>query len=122
LGHLHAKLRVANLGKKMSPEAIAKTAAAWTGRKHSLETKAKLSAAKTGKPGWVPTQEILDKRSVSIKAALERKRAEGWVKVISADQRSRISAGSKGKKKSPETRAKMSVAAKASRARRKEAS
>lgn len=117
-----AKLRAANVGKKMSPEAIAKTAAFWTGRKHSPETKAKIAAAKTGRAGWIPTQEIIAKRAVSIQAALEKKRAEGWIRVVTAEQREKISAGNKGKKRSPETRARMSVAAKASCARRKEAS
>lgn len=116
-----AKVAAGNRGKKMSPEAIAKTAAASRGRKHTPEAIAKMREARLGKKGWVPDPETLARRAISIKEALDRKRASGWSPSPSAETRAKISASTKGVKRSPETRARMSAATKAVRAREKEA-
>jgi group I intron endonuclease len=74
------KLRRWNLGRKMSPESIAKTRAANIGRLTSAETKAKLSAAQRNRP---PT---------------------------TAATRAKLSIALKGRKFSPETLERMSAA------------
>lgn len=64
-----AKISVGNKGKTMSPEAIAKTAAAIRGRKHTSETKAKMSAARLGKKRGPHSEEHKRRISESCKAS-----------------------------------------------------
>jgi hypothetical protein len=100
----------------MSPEAIEKTRAAWLGRKHSDSTREKISEARRGKPGRKLTPEESLARSVAIKAAFERKRAQGWVKPAyqhNAEAREKIRAGRIGKRHTPEALAKMSASKRA---------
>lgn len=54
------KMSRAHAGRKMSPEAIAKTAAAIRGRKQSPEHIAKLSATRKGKTPWRATNAAAD--------------------------------------------------------------
>lgn len=117
-----AKVAAGNRGKKMSPEAIARGVEKRRGFKHTAEAKAKIAASRKGKKGWVPTPEILAKRTKAIQEALEKKRAAGVQLGPDAETRAKISAANKGLKRSPETRAKMSAACKAFHAQEREIS
>lgn len=64
------------LGRRHSPESRAKTSARHKGRVFTAEWKARISAAKKGVPTQGHTPETRAKMSVSIRAALARKRAE----------------------------------------------
>jgi hypothetical protein len=81
------------LGKKMSPEAIAKTVAAHLGSKRSPETLARMSASLKGKNvGRVKTPEEIAKIVAANKG-----------RTISAEQRAKQSAAMRGRKLGPQT-------------------
>lgn len=93
-----ARLREAQLGRKMSPEAIAKAVAWRTGRKRSPETRAKISAANRG-------------RKLSADG-IEKIRQANTGRVRGLELRARISTALRGRPKSLEHRAKISAALK----------
>lgn len=105
-----AKIRAAQLGRKMAPDHGAKIAAKTRGQKRSPETLARMSAARKG---GTMSQEQRDK----ISATLTGRKAAPWVGAkISAANKGRkmpeghgakISAARKGKPLSPEHRAKL---------------
>lgn len=74
------RLSEAKIGKKLSPEHIEKmmrNMPSSKGRKHTPEARAKIAAAKLGKPGIKQSAESRQKRSESMKATIARKRAQG---------------------------------------------
>lgn len=94
-----AKKRASAIGRRMSPEAIAKSVAFHTGRKRSPETSARMSAALKGKsaPNLSPE-------------AIERIRAASTGRKHTVETRAKMSAKAKGSTKrpqSPEHRAKI---------------
>lgn len=129
-----ARMRAAKLGKICSDEARANMSAAQrirtdladrarkvhTGRKRSPETCARISAAKAGKPRTAAQD------AASLAHRKYRHSAETCAKIsgilkqspASAAHMKRLHTEAVGKKKSTETRAKMSASAKAARARR----
>lgn len=90
------RLRIANTGRRNSPEAIASAAAKLKGRKLSAEHCAKLSEAHKG---IRLSQEAKDKLS-----------AHWQGRTFSAEHRAAISASQKGKTLSPEHREKLRIA------------
>ena len=94
------------LGKKHSPEHVAKQAATKTGRKDSDETRASKSAAHKGKgQPWLRTEE-------SIKKMSDSKRGKKHKKPRSLETIAKIAAAHIGLKASEEARANMSLAKK----------
>lgn len=93
------KMRASAIGRRMSPEAIAKTAAFHRGRKRSPETLAKMSAALKGKTGRKLSPE-----------EIENLRAIRTGRKHSDEARAKIAAKARGRKlgpQSPEHRAKI---------------
>lgn len=93
------KLSKARRGKSLSPETVAKIAAKNRDLKHSLETRQKMSASRRGKPRGPRSKEWAQKI-----AAANRGR------VMTQEQRERISRGMIGRQFSQETRRKISAA------------
>jgi group I intron endonuclease len=109
-----AKLSAAATGRKQSPEAIAKTASANRGKTVSDATRAKISAAKRGRK---QSPETIAKRGAANRGQKHSAETRDKIgdahrgKTVSDATRARISAANRSP--SPETRAKLSAAAKA---------
>ena len=86
-----AKMSAAHLGKKLSPEAIAKTAAAHRGMKRSPETLARMSAALKGKGAGREVSAETRAKIVAINTG----------RVHTAEARANMSASHKGRKYYP---------------------
>jgi hypothetical protein len=108
------KIRLANLGKKQSPETIAKRSASMTGKgyggrpagfKHSEATLAKMRAARIGRALSAETREKVRLANLGKKHS-----AETRAKMSAAHMGNTYGTGGKGLKRSEETRARMSAA------------
>lgn len=108
---INAKLRAANVGKKASAETKAKLSAAHTGRKMSPEAIEKSAAARRGR---VASAETRAKQSAS------RKGRPAHNKGIPMPEEQKVKVSAAKKDPSPEVRARISEAAKAAWARRKQ--
>lgn len=93
------KLRLANLGKKQSPETTAKIAASMTGRKRSPEVGAAISVRQLGRVLSAETRQRIS----------EARKGQKW----QPEARQKMSAFRTGRKWSPEVRQRMSEARKA---------
>jgi group I intron endonuclease len=99
------------------------------GHKHTDEAKQKMSVAKKGKPsplkgvakpdGMGPKLSEIQRNSTETVARLQQLAEAQRGVPLSAEHRAAVSAGLMGRKHSPETRAKMSAAAKARYARQR---
>lgn len=103
------------IGRKRSPESIAKTAAANTGRKNTPEQNAKISAAKTGKK---QSPESRIKRSITMKETLKLKKDLGLPicgedRIVTEETRKKLSEAALGRTHSDESKEKMSLGRKA---------
>lgn len=117
-----AKMRAANLGKKLSPEHAAAVSTARTGRKNTPEHNARIRAAALGRPVSEATKEKLRAANLGKKASSETRakisagntgKACGPQGPLSEAHKAAISTALKGTVRSAETRAKMSAARKA---------
>lgn len=110
------RISIANTGRKMSPEWIAKIRASVTGRVFSDEHRKRLSDSTKGRKK--PQAEI-DGYLPALRAAMARPEVRAKMSAIaktrsfSVETRARMSQTRTGMKASPETRAKMSESAKA---------
>ena len=80
---VRAKQRAAKLGRKLTEEWRAKISQSLRGKVRSEEHRANLSAAITGKKYPSPSTETLAKRSLSLKAAWERRRQKLFQHLVS---------------------------------------
>lgn len=104
-----ALISAANGGRKLTAEHVAEIVAANTGRLKSEEERARISAALTGRKRGPLTDEWRANVSASLKG-----------RTFSAEHRTKISEAKRGKPRSPEVRARLSAAALARAAARKE--
>lgn len=115
-----AKMRIAKLGKKLSPSHIKNRTIAQTGLKRSSETRAKMSVAQSGEnnPQFGKTLSIETRIKMSLAAIGKKKSAETRANMskaqkghpVSEAQRKHHSEIMRGRKASLETRIKMSDA------------
>lgn len=115
-----AKVASGNIGKKMSPESIARSVSSRRGFRHSLESREKISMARRGTRMQSPSPELISRRSVSIRVSYAERKAAGLIPETSSETRTKISKALRGLKRSPETRARMSISRKAICARKRE--
>lgn len=118
-----ARMSAANKGKKLSPEHIAKISAGNKGKKISAETKARQSAAAAGRVQSEETKKKLSELNsgktmsaetkAKISAALLGKKHTSPKATISDAHKEAIRSAILGCKRSPETIAKMCIAARA---------
>lgn len=99
------KIGAAGIGRKRTPEAIAKTVALRTGAKHSAEIREKISAAVKGR---VHTPASIEKRAAALRGislSAEHREKIGLAhkgKTMSDDAKRKMSEAKKGKKRTPE--------------------